>query len=95
LTVIQAALRIYLGNFKCSTEADHILEMAGIGLSCVYRFINHICKIILLSLLKLIEPGLSDKGCKKDYYRRFKLKMFRRTGHSLLDDSASNGSASR
>ena len=33
------------GNFKCSKKADHILEMAGLGLFCDYRFINHILKL--------------------------------------------------
>ena len=54
---------IYISvNFKCSKIADHILEMAGLGLFCSYRFINYICKIILLSEPSICElvPGLSE-----------------------------------
>ena len=78
--------RIYLfisGNFKCSKKADNILEMAGLRLFCDYCFINHICKIRLLSRLincKLIR-GVSDliKIHSDQLWRIYGLWIFRPT----------------
>ena len=30
-------------NFKCLKKADHILEMAGLGIFSNYRFMDYIC----------------------------------------------------
>ena len=54
------------GNFQQTIKADHILELAGLGLFYKYRFINYICKIRLQSRLiiyKLI-PSLSKYECR-------------------------------
>ena len=47
LTVNQANLHISLAILNAQKKADHILEMADLGLFCDYRFINHISKIRL------------------------------------------------
>jgi len=47
LTVNQAILHISLAISNAQKKPDHILEMAGLGILCDYRFINHICKIRL------------------------------------------------
>ena len=65
LTINQKTLIYIFSNFKRTIKADHILELAGIGLFCYYRFINRICKIRLrgrLTNYKLIS-GLSDYDC--------------------------------
>ena len=46
LTVIQTTLyKSISGNIKRTIMADPILELAGLGLFCYSRFINHICKL--------------------------------------------------
>ena len=36
------------GNFERTENADHILEIGGLGLFCDYRFINHTCIFVKL-----------------------------------------------
>ena len=55
MTINQTNLHIYTsGNYKWTKTADHILEMAGLGLCCDCRFFNHICKIRFCKVVWLI-----------------------------------------
>ena len=46
--LIKTTLHICISsNFECSKQADHIWEMAGLGLFCDYFFTNHICKVVV------------------------------------------------
>ena len=44
-TILQ--IRWIRRSVKLTIKADHIFELAGLGLFCYYSFIHRICKIIL------------------------------------------------